>query len=76
MRADDKYLMKYREEQDKIRLAQGTEIILIGGDSIDIIAIASHFNRLLYQQQLIRKIKNLSYNILKHSSSIPEYIIY
>ena len=53
MRADGEYLVRYRQDQERIRSASDNDSISIGGDSLDIMSFASEVDAVIYQRQLI-----------------------
>jgi hypothetical protein len=53
MRADDEYLVKYRRDRERITSAFDNDYVSIGGDSLDMMSLASELDAVTYQRQLI-----------------------
>jgi hypothetical protein len=53
MRADDEYLVKYRRDRERITSAFDNDYVSIGGDSLDMMSLASELDAVMYQRQLV-----------------------
>ena len=53
MRADDEYLVKYRRDRERITSAFDNDCVSIGGDSLDMMSLASELDAVTYQRQLV-----------------------
>jgi hypothetical protein len=53
MRADDEYLVKYRQDRERITSAFDNDYVSIGGDSLDMMSLASELDAVTSQRQLV-----------------------
>jgi hypothetical protein len=53
MRADDEYLVKYRRDRERITSAFDNDYVSIGGDSLDMMSLASELDAVTSQRQLV-----------------------
>ena len=53
MRADDEYLVKYRHDRERVTSAFDNDYVSIGGDSLDMMSLASELDAVMYQRQLV-----------------------
>jgi hypothetical protein len=53
MRADDEYLLRYRQVRERITSAFDNDCVSIGGDSLDMMSLASELDAVMYQRLLV-----------------------
>ncbi len=49
MRADEEYLVSYRHDQERRESASDNDRISIGGDSLDMMSLASEVDAVIYK---------------------------